>query len=78
MKQGVTSGNPVNAIKFGWGSNFFWLLNNPVGYVYFTDSGIYQPIYKSKDISFVTEISGWEVPIVNSSSYSDMDGGEEG
>ena len=49
--------------------------NNPVGYVYFTDSGIYQPIYKSKDISFVTEISGWEVPIVNSFSYSDTDGG---
>ena len=63
----------VNVIKFGWASNFYWYIGDTLGYI--VESGLTDDLeYVSYDTNYVTWFDGFEVPIVNSASYSDYDG----
>ena len=63
----------VNVIKFGWASNFYWEIGDTLGYI--VESGLTDDLeYVSYDTNYVTWFDGSEVPIVNSSSYSNMEG----
>ena len=66
-------GNPVNVVKFAWGSNLFWEIGDTLGYIHsygYTDD----LVYVGYDTSYVTWFDGDEVPIVNGASYSNSDG----
>ena len=67
-------GLPVNVIKFGWASSHYWIVGDNFGYVIcntgLTDYGM----YVGYDTTYITWFSGFEVPVVNGSSYSDMHG----
>ena len=66
-------GEPMNVLKFGWGSSHHWLIGDDYGYI--VSSGYTDDlVYVSYDTTYITGFSGWEVPIVNGSSYSRMDG----
>ena len=63
----------MNVLKFGWGSSHHWLIGDDYGYI--VSSGYTDDlVYVSYDTTYITGFSGWEVPIVNGSSYSRMDG----
>ena len=63
----------VNVIKFGWSSSHYWTLGDTLGYI--ISRGLTDDlIYVSYDTSYVTWFDGYEVPIVNSASYSDTEG----
>ena len=63
----------VNVLKFGWGSSHHWLIGDDYGYI--VSSGYTDDlVYVNYDTTYITGFSGWEVPIVNGSSYSRMDG----
>jgi len=66
-------GESVNVLKFGWGSSHHWLIGDDYGYI--VSSGYtYDLVYVNYDTTYITGFTGWEVPIVNGSSYSRMDG----
>ena len=67
------NGVPVNTIKFGWVSNFYWTIGDTLGYI--VERALTSDlVYVSYDTSYVTWFSGFEVPIVNGASYSREDG----
>ena len=67
------NGVPVNTIKFGWVSNFYWTIGDTLGYI--VERALTNDlVYVSYDTSYVTWFSGFEVPIVNGASYSREDG----
>ena len=67
-------GEAVNVLKFGWGSSHYWIVGDDLGYFIantgLTDNGT----YVGYDTTYLDWFSGHEVPIVNGSSYSRMDG----
>jgi hypothetical protein len=66
-------GESVNVLKFGWGSSHHWLIGDDYGYI--VSSGYTDDlVYVNYDTTYITGFTGWEVPIVNGSSYSRMDG----
>ena len=67
------NGEGVNIIKFGWTSNFFWYVGDTLGYV-IENTGNDELWYVGYDTTYLTWYGGFEVPIINSSSYSDFDG----
>ena len=69
----LRNGEPVNVIKFGWASNMYWIINDDFGYV-IQNTGSEELWYVGYDTTYITWFSGWEVPIVNGSSYSREDG----
>ena len=67
------NGAPLEVMKFYWESSHYWMLGDTLGYIIrrgLTDD----LIYVSYDTSYVTGFNGYEVPIVNGSSYSREDG----
>jgi hypothetical protein len=67
-------GESVNVLKFGWGSSHYWIVGDEFGY-FVTNTGLTDNgTYVGYDTTFVDWFSGYEVPIVNGSSYSRMDG----
>ncbi len=69
----LRNGEPVNVIKFAWASNMYWIINDDFGYV-IQNTGSEELWYVGYDTTHITWFSGWEVPIVNGSSYSREDG----
>ena len=69
----LRNGEPVNVIKFAWASNMYWIINDDFGYV-IRNTGSEELWYVGYDTTYITWFSGWEVPIVNGSSYSREDG----
>tara|TARA_R100001377_G_scaffold46248_1_gene26523 strand:- start:527 stop:943 length:417 start_codon:yes stop_codon:yes gene_type:complete len=62
--------NPVNIIKFVWASSHHWLIGDDYGYI--VSSGYTDDlVYVSYDTTYITGFNGFEVPIINGSSYSD-------
>ena len=66
-------GESVNVLKFGWASSHHWIVGDDYGYI--VSRGLTDDlVYVSYDTTYITWFSGWEVPIVNGSSYSREDG----
>ena len=63
----------VNVIKVSWHSNHYWLIGDTLGYM-IQNTGSEDLWYVGYDTTYITWFSGFEVPIVNGSSYSDMHG----
>jgi len=65
---------PMNILKFGWGSNHYWIIGDDFGYFVantgLTDNGT----YIGYDTTYVDWFEGYTVPIVNGSSYSNESG----
>ena len=67
------SGSPVNVIKFGWYSPYHWLIGDTLGYM-IEHTGSDELWYVGYDTTYITWFNGFEVPIVNGSSYSNENG----
>ena len=63
----------VNVIKFAWASNMYWIIGNNFGYA-IENTGSDEMWYIGYDTTYITWFTGYEVPIVNSASYSREDG----
>ena len=70
----LRNGEPVNVIKFAWASNMYWIMGDNFGYVIANNGLTDDLVYVGYDTTHITWFSGWEVPIVNGSSYSREDG----
>lgn len=68
------NGESVNTIKFAWASNMYWIMGDNFGYVIANNGLTDDLVYVGYDTTHITWFSGWEVPIVNGSSYSREDG----
>ena len=68
------NGEPMNVTKFAWGSNFYWALGDTFGYVIANNGLTDDLVYVGYDTTYITWFSGYEVPIINGSSYSREDG----
>ena len=68
------NGEGANVIKFGWSSNMYWIIGDEFGYVIANNGLTDDLVYVGYDTTHITWFSGWEVPIVNGSSYSREDG----
>ena len=67
-------GHPMNITKFAWSSNFYWIIGDNFGY-FICNTGLNDNgTYVGYDTTYVDWFNGTEVPIVNSSSYSDENG----
>ena len=67
-------GHPMNVTKFAWSSNFYWIIGDNFGY-FICNTGLNDNgTYVGYDTTYVDWFNGAEVPIVNSSSYSDENG----
>ena len=64
----------VNVLKFGWGSSHHWIVGDNFGYVIANNGLTDDMTYVGYDTTYITWFSGYEVPIVNGSSYSREDG----
>ena len=66
-------GESVNVLKFGWASSHYWIVGDDYGYI--VKRGLTDDlVYVSYDTTYITWFGGYEVPIVNGSSYSREDG----
>ena len=68
------NGDPMNVTKFAWSSNFYWALGDTFGYVIANNGLTDDLVYVGYDTTYITWFNGYEVPIVNGSSYSREDG----
>ena len=67
-------GESVNVLKFGWSSSHYWIVGDEFGY-FISNTGLNDyGTYVGYDTTYVDWFNGAEVPIVNSSSYSDENG----
>jgi len=65
--------DPLENVKFDWESSHYWMLNDTVGYLVhygYTDD----LVYVSYDTTYIVGFNGFEVPTINSSSYSNSNG----
>jgi len=67
-------GEPMNVLKFGWASSHHWIVGDNFGYVIANNGLTDDMTYVGYDTTYITWFSGYEVPIVNGSSYSREDG----
>ena len=63
----------VNVIKVSWHSNHYWLIGDTLGYM-IENTGSDDLWYVGYDTTYITWFNGFEVPVVNGASYSDMHG----
>jgi hypothetical protein len=63
----------VNVIRFSWYSNHYWVIGDTLGYV-IENTGSDELWYVGYDTTYITWFNGFEVPVVNGSSYSDVHG----
>mgnify|MGYP003124847957 CR=1 FL=1 len=64
----------VNVVKFNWGSNLYWTIGDTLGYVIANNGLTDDLVYVGYDTTYITWFTGFEVPIINSASYSNEDG----
>ena len=65
---------PCRVIEIGWWSPFHWIIGDTLGYV-LAHNGLNEALeYVVNDTAYLTWFSGYEVPIVNGTSYSNDDG----
>ena len=62
--------------KVYWTSSHYWIIGDTLGYIVnfnnpFNDTNYY---YQTPDTSYITFFEGFEVPTINSASYSTMNG----
>ena len=67
-------GEPMNVLKFGWAGSHYWVIGDDFGYVIANTGLNDHGTYVGYDTTYITWFTGYEVPIVNSSSYSNSDG----
>ena len=67
-------GDPVNIVKFGWGSSHYWVVGDNFGYVIANNGLTDDLVYVGYDTTYLDWFGGSEVPIVNGASYSRDDG----
>ncbi|MDP6249891.1 MAG: hypothetical protein QGH26_03610 [Candidatus Pacebacteria bacterium] len=68
-----SEGQPVDVVKFGWASSHYWYLTDTLGYI--VNRGVNdEGQYVSRDTSYIVGFNGFEVPTINSASYSNADG----
>ena len=65
---------PMNVTKFAWSSNLYWAIGDTFGYVIANNGLTDDLVYVGYDTTYITWFNGYEVPIVNSASYSREDG----
>jgi len=65
---------PVNVVSFSWLSDFYWTIGDTFGYVIANNGLTDDLVYVAYDTTYITWFDGFEVPIVNGSSYSREDG----
>ena len=66
-------GQPLDLVKFYWESSHYWVLGDTLGYI--INRGLPdQMTYVSIDTSYIIGFEGFEVPTINSASYSNADG----
>ncbi len=70
----VPADEPMNVLKFGWASSHHWIVGDNFGYVIANNGLTDDMTYVGYDTTYITWFSGYEVPIVNGSSYSREDG----
>ena len=63
----------MNVTKVSWYSNHYWLIGDTLGYM-IQNTGSDDLWYVGYDTTYITWFNGFEVPVVNSASYSDMHG----
>lgn len=64
---------PLEFLKVFWEASHFWYIGDTLGYI--VRRGLTDDLqYVSYDTSYVTWFNGFEVPVVNSASYSNADG----
>ena len=63
----------MNVQKVSWYSNHYWLIGDTLGYM-IQNTGSDDLWYVGYDTTYITWFNGFEVPVVNSASYSDMHG----
>ncbi|MBC8428367.1 hypothetical protein H8D04_00645 [bacterium] len=64
---------PMEVLKVYWESSHYWYIGDTLGYI--VKRGLTDDLeYVSYDTSYVTWFNGYEVPVVNSASYSNADG----
>ena len=63
----------MNVQKVSWYSNHYWLIGDTLGYM-IQNTGSDELWYVGYDTTYITWFNGFEVPVVNSASYSDMHG----
>ena len=69
----VANTNNPNIQKVGFVASHYWYVGDTLGYV--VSRGLTDDlVYVSYDTSYVTWFNGFEVPVVNGASYSDMHG----
>ena len=66
-------GESVNVLKFGWASSHHWIVGDDFGYVIANTGLNDHGTYVGYDTTYITWFGGYEVPIVNGSSYSRED-----
>ena len=65
---------PVNVVSFSWISDFYWTIGDTFGYMIANNGLTDDLVYVGYDTTYITWFNGFEVPIVNGSSYSTEDG----
>ena len=70
----LRNGEGVDVIDFAWASTHYWTTNDTFGYVIANNGLTDDLVYVGYDTTYLTWLSGYEVPIVNGSSYSNSDG----
>ena len=61
--------------KIYWESSHYWIIGDTLGYiVHFNNPFNDNYYYQTPDTSYITFFEGFEVPTINSASYSTMDG----
>ncbi|MBT4382184.1 MAG: hypothetical protein HOD28_01085 [Candidatus Marinimicrobia bacterium] len=64
---------PLEVLKVFWEASHFWYLGDTLGYI--VRRGLTDDLqYVSYDTSYITGFNGFEVPVVNSASYSNANG----
>ena len=68
--------NEFELAKIDWSSSHYWILGDTLGYIIHQNNALNDIgyLYINNDTSYVTWFNGYEVPTVNGSSYSTMDG----
>tara|TARA_A100001201_G_scaffold120734_3_gene104243 strand:- start:654 stop:1295 length:642 start_codon:yes stop_codon:yes gene_type:complete len=65
---------PCRVIEFGWYSAHHWIIGDTLGYIIANNGLSDDMVYVGYDTTYLTWFNGFEVPIVNGSSYSNDDG----
>jgi len=69
----VANLNNPNIQKVVFSASHYWLLGDTLGYIVH-DGYTENLVYVSYDTTYITQFNGFEVPIINSASYTNTDG----